>query len=308
VNILFITATRIGDAILSTGVLRELIHRHPDARITVACGPLARTLFAEVPGLARVIVLAKRPLALHWLALWQDARAVRWDLIVDLRRSLVPFVLRKVKRHTLGPTDPSKHRVAFLPSVLGVETALAPHLWIANRHHERARALVPDGPPVIAVAPVAARPEKTWPAERFAALLANLTGSGGPCADWRVLLVGGPGEEETAAPIAAALPPARTISFIGERDLLAVAAVLARCRLFVGNDSGLSHLAAAAGAPTLALFGPTDPLHYAPWGDHCCVVEAPLANGQRLMSAITVEAVSTAVGKMLSHLETGAST
>jgi ADP-heptose:LPS heptosyltransferase len=262
---------------------------------------LAQSLFAHVPGLDRVIVLAKRPLAMHWLGLWREVRGIPWDLIVDLRRSLVPLVLRAKARYSLGPTDDSQHRVKFLPSVLGVETALAPHLWITESHHRRAQDILPDGAPVIAMAPVAARPEKTWPADSFAALAARLTSPGGPCADWRVLIVGGPGEEQAAAPILAALPDGHGIGFIGERDLLTVAAVLARVRMFVGNDSGLSHLAAASGTATLALFGPTNPLHYAPWGDHCCVVEAPLTDGQRTITAISVDTVATAVGKMLAH-------
>ncbi|MDX2144470.1 MAG: glycosyltransferase family 9 protein [Rhodospirillaceae bacterium] len=298
-KILFITATRIGDAILSTGVLHELIRRHPEARITVACGPLAQSLFAHVPGLERVIVLTKRPLSLHWLKLWNEVRGTRWDIIVDLRRSLVPLFLRKTVRHTLGPTDATKHRVMFLPSVLGVETALSPHLWVGEGNRENALRVLPDGPPVVALAPVAARPEKTWPAESFAALVALLAAPGGPCNGWRVMVVGGPGEEDAAAPIMAKIPPQALINFIGERDLLTVAAVLSRCALFVGNDSGLSHLAAASGAPTLALFGPTNPLHYAPWGDHCCVVEAPAVNGARDMAGITVDAVATAVRKMI---------
>ncbi|MCB2109305.1 MAG: hypothetical protein KDE14_16465, partial [Rhodobacteraceae bacterium] len=93
-KILFITATRIGDAILSTGVLSELIRRHPDARITVACGPLAQSLFGGFPAVERIVVLDKRPLAGHWFKLWAETRRESWDLTVDLRRSLVPYFLR----------------------------------------------------------------------------------------------------------------------------------------------------------------------------------------------------------------------
>ena len=49
-RILFITATRIGDAVLSTGLLAHLIEHHPEARITIACGPVAAPLFSAVPG------------------------------------------------------------------------------------------------------------------------------------------------------------------------------------------------------------------------------------------------------------------
>ena len=69
-RILFITSTRIGDAVLSSGLLAHLIERYPDARITIACGPAAAPLFAAVPNLDRVIPMAKQRYGLHWLSLW----------------------------------------------------------------------------------------------------------------------------------------------------------------------------------------------------------------------------------------------
>src|SRR5579884_1716386 len=68
-RILFVTATRIGDAVLSTGLLAHLIERHPAARLTIAAGPAAAALFSAVPGLERLVVLDKRRWALHWLPL-----------------------------------------------------------------------------------------------------------------------------------------------------------------------------------------------------------------------------------------------
>jgi ADP-heptose:LPS heptosyltransferase len=62
------------------------------------------------------------------------------------------------------------------------------------------------------------------------------------------------------------IPVERLIDTVGKIDLLTVAACLERCRFFVGNDSGLMHLAAAVGVPTLGLFGPSREEHYAPWG------------------------------------------
>ncbi|MCZ6607749.1 MAG: glycosyltransferase family 9 protein, partial [Alphaproteobacteria bacterium] len=69
-RILFITATRVGDAVLSTGLLDHLIRENPDARVTVACGPMAAPLFEAVPNLERIIVLEKQAFSLHWVRLW----------------------------------------------------------------------------------------------------------------------------------------------------------------------------------------------------------------------------------------------
>src|ERR1700691_6656654 len=92
-KILFVTATRIGDAVLSTGLLAYLIGRYPGASITVAAGPLAAPLFEAVPGLKRIIVVDKKKFALHWAKLYLAVAASRWDLVVDLRGSAPGFFL-----------------------------------------------------------------------------------------------------------------------------------------------------------------------------------------------------------------------
>ena len=71
------------------------------------------------------------------------------------------------------------------------------------------------------------------------------------------------------------IPKDRCLDLTGQLGLLDVYAVLRRARLFVGNDSGLMHLAAAAGCPTVGLFGPSDDRLYAPWGPHGRVVRGP---------------------------------
>ncbi len=270
-NILFITNTRIGDAILSSGVLHYLVETYPEARFTVVCGRLPQSLFAAVPRLARVIVLKKRRFDMHWFDLWRALRGTRWDIVVDLRRSFISFFLSAGARYIIGPANDTVHRVQHLSSVLKLGHAAAPHVFVAPRHEEEARRLIPPGPPVLALAPIAAAAEKTWPSDRFAALAAALRS--GPCAGWRIALFGGPGDDAKAAPLLAALPDA--LKVFGESDLLTVAAALKNCAAFVGNDSGLSHLAAGVGLPTLALFGPSDPIRYAPFGDKARFLQAP---------------------------------
>ena len=82
----------------------------------------------------------------------------------------------------------------------------------------------------------------------------------------RIAVLAAAHEREQAAPLLAAIPPDRAIDLVGGTDLLTAAAVLRRCALFVGNDTGLMHIAAASGTPTLGLFGPSPVEQYAPWG------------------------------------------
>ena len=283
-NILFITNTRIGDAVLSSGVLHYLVNAYPSARFTVVCGQLPQSLFAATPRLARVIVLRKRRFDLHWWDLWREVKGTDWDVIVDLRRSFISYFLRARSRHVIGRADDEVHRVVHLSSVLKLASPVAPYIYLASRHDDAARRLVPGGPPVLALAPIAAAPQKTWPADHFAALAQDLLA--GPCAGWRLALFGGPGDETKIAPIAAAFPAALRI--FGAPDLLTVAAALKCCSAFIGNDSGLSHLAAAVGLPTLALFGPSDPVRYAPFGAR--YLQAPDQDILRLDVAQVVDA------------------
>ncbi len=283
-RILFITSNRLGDAVLSTGLLDHLIHRHPDAAITVACGPVAEGVFARMPNRARTIVLEKRPYSLHWLPLWASSATTLWDLVVDIRGSLlawmVPTRRRAVMRARAG------HKTVQLASVLGLGAAPLPVAWTATEDRARAAALLPPGRPIIGLGPTANWEPKVWPSDRFARLFHALDRDAVPA------VFAGPGEAERAmaAPLLAALPGA--IDLVGRLTLPEVAACLARCALFVGNDSGLMHLAAAAGAPTLGLFGPTSAAEYAPAGPRAAVALSSSARMEDLSVETAVQAAS----------------
>jgi hypothetical protein len=81
-------------------------------------------------------------------------------------------------------------------------------------------------------------------------------------------------EQRQAEPLLAAIAPHRRINLVGKLDLLTAAAMLRCCALFIGNDTGLMHMAAAVGTPTLGLFGPSPSSQYAPWGKHTALVRS----------------------------------
>jgi ADP-heptose:LPS heptosyltransferase len=294
-RILFVTSNRVGDAVLSTGLLDHLIRAHPHSRVTVACGPAAAGVFARMPNLERLIVMPKQTFGRHWLGLWAASVGTRWDLVVDIRASaiayLVPARRRAVRRQR--PELRALPKTAQLASILGLDPPPLPVAWTAPEDRARAAALLPPGPPVIALAPTANWTGKVWPAERFVALFHALAQSALPGA--RAAVFAGPGEHERAlaAPVLAALPGA--IDLCGALTLAEAAACLARCALFVGNDSGLMHLAAAAGTPTLGLFGPTPAAEYAPAGRHTAVAIARSGRMADLSVADALAAAATLV-------------
>ena len=273
-DILFVTATRIGDAVLSTGVLSYLIAQHPGARLVIAAGPAAAPLFAAVPGLERLIVVEKRRGSRHWLSLWAAVAGRRWDLVVDLRGSALAWLLRARQRRVIGKSDPRRHRVVELGRLFGLDPPPAPMLWITAEHERRAQALVAAGGPVLAIGPTANWRGKEWRADRFAELALLLTATDGPLPAARIAVLAAAHERAQAAPVLAALPSERTLDLVGRTDLLTAAALLRQAALFVGNDTGLMHIAAATGIPTRGLFGPSPAGRYAPWGARTAVVES----------------------------------
>lgn len=121
----------------------------------------------------------------------------------------------------------------------------------------------PTGQPVVAIHPGASKPPRAWHADRFGVLARRLAET----CDARILLVGGPGDHEMVGLIRTHLPMERVLTTPGTIPIRVMAALLERCQLFVGNDSGPMHIAAALGVPTVALFGPGDPERTAPrWG------------------------------------------
>jgi heptosyltransferase-3 len=291
-EILFVTSNRLGDAVLSTGLLDHLIRRHPDAWITVVCGPVAEGIFARMPNRARTIVLRKQKWGLHWLPLWAKTATRFWDLIVDIRGSalswLVPTRRRAVFRRMDGP------KIAQLGAILGLSPPPLPVAWIAQVDRDIVTDLLATDRPIIVLAPTANWQPKVWPAACFLETFQRLAASEVPGALPVVLAGPGPDERAMAAPLLAALPEAR--DFVGKLSLPQAAALLQRASLFVGNDSGLMHLSAAAGAPTIGLFGPTDSAIYGPAGPMAIAVVAIA------MDAITVQQVVDAGARLLGRL------
>jgi ADP-heptose:LPS heptosyltransferase len=309
-DILFVTATRIGDAVLSTGLLSYLIEQYPAARLTIAAGPVAAPLFEAVPRLERLIVVRKRRFSLHWLELYRRLVGRRWDLVVDLRGSALAWLLRAGERRVMAKGDKRENRVQQLAHLFSLDPPPAPRLWRGPGHERAADALVPAGEEVLAIGPASNWQGKQWRAERFAELAQRLTAPTGILAGARVAVMAAAHERMQAEPLLTALPADRVIDLIGRTDLLTASAVLRRATLFIGNDTGLMHIAAASEVPTLGLFGPSPIDQYAPWGSHTAVVrtadapETMFPDGfdhrttATLMDSLSVDAVEAAASQL----------
>jgi len=306
-RILFITATHIGDAILSTGLLDHLMRKYPEAKITIVCGPAAAGLFEAAPNIERLIVMDKMTFSLHWLKMWVLTVGKLWSLVIDLRNAPVSYIVPSLRQFHLGKVKDTEHRVIGISRVLGLEKMPpAPKIFCSNTDRAYAISLIPDGAPVLAIGPTANWAAKIWHADYYAELTKRFFCSDGLMPGCRTALFGLGDERPEAIRLIESIPTEHRIDLIGRLSLTEVYACLKRCSFYVGNDSGLMHLAAAAGVPTLGLFGPSKELLYGPWGKHCASVRTPEGfhdihpegfnhrTTGSLMDSLTVDQVETA--------------
>lgn len=273
---LFVTLSNIGDAVMTTPVL-EALHRHaPQAVIDIVADRRCARLFEHCPYRGRILLRDKRAGLLGSLRLLATLRRERYALVVDLRTDGAARLLRAERvLDKRGVRTAGVHAVERHFAVLGPWLGEAPippaAVWLTPALRAEARARLggfADGR-VLALAPGANWPGKIWPASRWRELVTALAGEIDA-----VVLLGSAAERRLTAAVAAGLPvPA--LDFAGATDLLQAAALAELAAGFVGNDSGLGHLAAAAGTPTLVVFGVGEPQRYRPWGAHTDYVVAP---------------------------------
>jgi ADP-heptose:LPS heptosyltransferase len=177
-----------------------------------------------------------------------------------------------------------------------------PRVFVSKAEEEEARARllslgVGEGERLVALHPGAGVAAKRWPAERYASLMAWLSRRAG----LRLLLLGGP-EERDLTDRVAALSGVSPVNLAGMLSLRGLMAILKQSHLMIGNDSGPTHLAAALGVPTVALFGGTNQAaEWAPIGERVHLVQPPsrlpvgASFGEGLMGEIQVEDVEKGI-------------
>ena len=100
-RLLFIGNTRLGDCVLSTGLLDDICN-HYNARATVICGGLGSIIYKESPLVDKVIILRKKKYSYHWFELWKEIKNTYWDIVCDLRKTPVSWLIRARKRIVLN--------------------------------------------------------------------------------------------------------------------------------------------------------------------------------------------------------------
>ena len=273
-KILVVALRRLGDVLLTTPLIRSLRRAWPDARIDALVFADTAGIVAGNPDLDGVVAMPPRPRATQSLKLAAHL-ARRYDLAVSTqcgdrptffaivagRRAVAPVEqtlngrFKRAFLHRSTPYAAGVHRVEEilrLADLLGI--ARAPDV-IAPR--PRAVEGLPSDYAVIHAAPMFRY--KQWTLEGWRALAAALNDRG-----LKVMATGGPAEAERRY-LDAIWAGAAVQRLDGQLDWPQLAGLLAKARVYVGPDTSVTHLAAASGCPTVALYGPTDPRLWGPW-------------------------------------------
>ncbi|OGT35292.1 MAG: hypothetical protein A2W28_08415 [Gammaproteobacteria bacterium RBG_16_51_14] len=266
-RILFITLSNIGDAIMTTPVLQALHQIYPDATIDIVGDRRSGQVFQYCPYRGTLITKDKRAGFIGSVRFLQELRKTKYDLIVDLRTDGFAYLLRARARLTKQRANKDKlHAAEQHMSVINrlrKDLSIpAPTLWLDESDEIFANKIlaVLPGADWLTIGPGCGGPEKVWPGERYRELAERCSGLFDA-----VILVGGQGDVKYADIIKDGLTR-KYLDLCGKTDLLQVAAVLKRSRIYIGSDSGLGHIASAVSTPTISLFGPGSPERYRPWG------------------------------------------
>ena len=271
--ILFIAARGVSEAVLSSGLLKKLVDEAPNPRFTIIANAKVAPLYADMPKVERVVVTERKSSARRWFGLFGPLRARRWALVVDIPSGVIAGRLRPKGKPLRRVSDEPTHKVLEAARLMRLDDEPpAPFLFTSEATEAKAEALTNGHGPILAMAPGAEWMGKTWPAERFAEVARRLIAPGAALEGGRLMILGATSDNHGVEPVRSAAARDLVIDLVGRADLLTAFAALKRARLFIGNDTGYSQLAAAAGAPTLVLFGPSDDRIWRPWGENVRIV------------------------------------
>jgi ADP-heptose:LPS heptosyltransferase len=316
-RILLIRLRSMGDCLLLTSPVRALKEEFPQFRVSVLVDARFADCFDGNPDFSEVIVVKKKSRT----ALRLMFR--RFKVIINLHggpTSLMYALAANGKRvgaeqfqysrlyHGLTPRpDPAAHTAESMLAAfqwMGVRQQKPPALRYEVHATESSRIREKlAGRPYVVIHPASVMATKRWEAERFGDVARSLSQQ-----NFKIVVVAGPGEESFAGRVAQKIDGSAIM--LG-RSIPELAEIIRGARLYIGNDSGPMHLAAAVGTPTIAVWGSSDARRWHPWSvDHrvvqnpfecnpcpgyrCLVAKSPLC-----IESVTVDQVNAAVEEIL---------
>jgi len=261
-NILVVTLSNFGDVIMTTPVIMALARKYPQARITVVVGPRARSVLERSADIRKIVIYDKKAPFPEKLKFITELRKVKYDRVVDLRNTMIPFLVSCKKRTPLFRKFTKVNmRDRHLEILLKIESGIftpSPFCFFNEVDEVFSRraldvAGIPEKNGWILVAPGAASERKRWPVQHFKEVIRTLHERTGK----KILLVGTFNERPVAESLRTELPEIAKV-LCGDLTLPETAALIAKASLVIANDSAIMHLGFELGTPTVGIFGPTD--------------------------------------------------
>lgn len=271
-KILLVSLSNLGDVVLTFPVFDRLRETFPEAEISVIVGPKAKSLLNHNPHVFQTLVYDKSMSSREKLGWVAGLRKQRFDLVVDLRNSMLPLLVGR-KYATPPVMVPSRchmkdKHLGHLRSVLP-ETADPVEKYAGFQILQTAKAaeqLVYGLKDFVLFAPGAADDRKRWTPEGFSAVMQYVISTGR-----KIVVVGDKRDRPLSERVLKDLPGG-IVNLCGFTSLTELSGVIRRAGAAITNDSGIMHLCSYFDVPTVALFGPTDPFFYGPWGRESRVV------------------------------------
>lgn len=292
-KILLITLSNIGDVVLTTPTLEALNQTYPNACIDIVCDQRSAELFEFCPYRNQVIIKEKNAGLARNLKLMFALRKNYYDIAVDLRTDLLLKLVRAKRKYYKLPNHASldlhsaeKHFSAI--KEISKVTVPATSLWSSVAIEQKIESLIISfkDKRILALGLGANFAGKVWPVRCYVELSQVLA----PYFDVLVLL--GNHKEKSLSEQFIAQSTLPTFDFCGKLSLIETFELLKNVTYFVGNDSGLGHLASAANIATFTIFGIGNPARYLPWSKKSHYYQAPnqeisQVNAREIASLIT---------------------
>ena len=311
-KVLFITSTRIGDAVLSTSILNYLKNRFPHCSLYIATGKTAASLFKNFNNVKKIFILKKNFFKVHWLELWSQTFFNKWDIVIDLRGSIISYFLFNKKKYVYKSINKNIHRLDELAILMETKHLPLPWVPVLKKDMKKISKDFLKLKNSIAIGASANWPAKIWPSKNFVKLIHMFLKEKQFGKKKSIVFFGSSKDLKNIKKITKHLKKFKVKNFCGKLNLIEVAAHLKKCKIFIGNDSGLMHIASASGIPTLGLFGPSLESRYAPKGNNSYYIRTKKTFNQltgaknfdwntkkNLMSSLSVNAVFNKIKKIL---------
>ena len=261
-KILLIGYNRIGDTILSTGLINFLLNKYKNASFTIVTSSISVSIFEDMPQLEELIIVDKKKYSLHWLEIWLKTKSVKWDLIVDLRSSSLAYIL-SCKQKMIFKGNMYDHKLDQLKKFIGSDDEIKPKIWANDKNYLDIYEKKNLKNNYICIAPISNFPGKDWSIKKYTSLFENDLFK-----SYDIVILGATSDKKELDDINQLAQGSNQAikNLINDANLIETYFILKKAALFLGSDSANMHMAVAANIPTIGLFGPTNEKLYGPLG------------------------------------------